>query len=124
MAEKHKKSLAQFGSWAFIIGVVLALIVGILGNFLNPNLVALSVSILIVMGLVVGFLNVTENETNTFLMSTVSLVIVTGLGTSVLGSIPLIGPSMSSTLGKVMIFIIPATVVVALKAIYSVAHDE
>jgi hypothetical protein len=119
----HSK-LSKFGGWAFIIGVIISLLLGVFSNFGGDELRALLVSGLIIMGLVVGFLNVTANETQPFLLATVSLVIVAGLGSSVLSDIKIVGPALSHTLGSVMIFIIPAVLVVALKAVYAIAHDE
>ena len=37
MTDENKSNFSVFGSWAFIIGVVLALIIGVFSNFLNPE---------------------------------------------------------------------------------------
>lgn len=118
---KEANLLAKIGSWAFIIGVIIALIVGIFSaGKANP----VTTSVLIVLGLIVGFLNVTGRETTPFLLAAVSLVIVSSFGGTKLGAIPTIGVTLEGTLGALMTFVIPATIIVALKAIWALAHDE
>ncbi len=121
MAKKSTNMLAKIGSWAFIIGVVIALLVGV---FTKGAGNAVTTSVLILLGLIVGFLNVTGRETTPFLLSAVSLVIVLNFGGTVLGDVATIGAYLSGTMHAMMIFVIPATIIVALKAIYALAHDE
>lgn len=118
---KKVSTLEKIGSIAFIIGVIIALLIGIVsfGEF-----DATLVFVLIVMGLIVGLLNVGSHETTPFLMSTVSLVIVTALGGNVLGATPVVGKYLASTLSSLMTFVIPATIIVALKTIYALAQDN
>jgi len=111
------KGNSAFGSWAFIIGVIIAIISGFfsLGPFL--------VSALVVMGLLVGFLNITGQEIERFLFSGLSLVIVTALGGNYLSNITYIGSILNNVFGAIMVFVIPAVIVVALKIIYSTARN-
>lgn len=115
-----KNNLAKVGVWAFIIGVILALIGGIVASFVGAAVVT---SILIVLGLIVGFLNITDKETSNYLLAAVSLVIVTALGGQVLGSVAIVGNFLSSVLTAIMTFVVPAVIIVALKAIYNIAKD-
>ncbi|MBI2574745.1 hypothetical protein HYV82_02575 [Candidatus Woesearchaeota archaeon] len=115
-------SLAKIGSWAFILGVIIAVVAGVLqAQSETPS--PMLTSLLIVLGLVVGFLNVTGKETTPFLLATVSLVIVS-MGGDVLGKVATVGPYISGVLGSIMTFVVPATIIVALKAIYALASDE
>jgi len=77
---------------------------------------------LILLGLIVGFLNVTGRETTPFLLAALALVIVSWMGGPIfnLGWLTI----LQSVLNAIMIFVIPATIIVALKAIYALAHDE
>jgi len=120
MSKDNTDLVAKIGSWAFIIGVVIALLVGIFGSGNAP----VATSVLIVLGLIVGLLNVTGRETTPFLLASVSLVIVASMGGTVLSGVAKIGPTLQSVLGAIMTFVIPATIIVALKAIYALAHDE
>ena len=120
MSNKDIDLVAKIGSWAFIIGVVVALLLGVFGSGNTP----IATSALIVLGLIVGLLNVTGRETTPFLLASVSLVIVSSMGGAVLAGVAQIGPKLQGVLGAIMTFVIPATIIVALKAIYALAHDE
>lgn len=122
------------GARAFLVGVILAFIGGIVINFglgLNPFIFAL----LALLGLFLGFfINVTDNNGTRFLMSAVSLVIVsfagiqstTSLTTVEFAEVSIIGIEVgkiiSSTLSALLILLIPATIVVAIKSLFSVAQ--
>ena len=110
--------MEKFGSWAFIIGVVIAIVAG------YWPLNALITSVLIVLGLVVGLVNITGHETERFLLAAVSLVIVAKFGGDYLSTIEVVGPYFSSVFGAVQTFVIPATIIVALKTIYALAQDK
>jgi len=115
---KKVSVVQKIGSWAFILGIVIALIAG----FWQLNVVVTSV--LIVLGLIVGFLNVTGHETTHFLLATVALVIVSTFGGDVLASVAVIGKTMQQTLHAIIVFVIPATIVVAIKAVYELASSQ
>lgn len=124
MAKKNSaKSIQKIGSWAFIVGVVIAIIAGVVyasEGALSPAIV----SILVVLGLIVGFLNVTGKETMSFLAAGVSLILVTYFGGNALGSIVTIGPYLVSVFGAILAFVVAATIIVCLKAIWALAADE
>lgn len=101
------------GGWAFIIGVIIAVLVGLFSS------VSAWLWALVVIGLIVGFLNVSGGESSNFLLAAVSLLIVTVLGDDVMSSIRILG----SVLNAITAMVVPATVIVALKSIYSLAKD-
>ena len=117
------------GAWAFLIGVVLALLIGLSTNVLSiPSLTTYSsfiYGILIILGLIVGFMNVATQNTQTFLMAGAVLVIVSKFGMdSVSGS--LIGFPIADTVktvfGALLTLFVPATIVVALKSVFNIAR--
>ncbi|NCN98795.1 hypothetical protein COU62_03490 [Candidatus Pacearchaeota archaeon CG10_big_fil_rev_8_21_14_0_10_35_219] len=123
MAIRAKENLV--GAWAFLIGVVLAIGAGILSfGSLHPIILG----ILIILGLVVGisFISVSDKDVNAFLMAAVSLVIVSFAGISGLGSIEFgvipIGRYVSSTLGALLVMLVPATIIVSIKSMFSIAQ--
>jgi hypothetical protein len=117
-----KESTSKFGVWAFIIGIVLALIGGVIVSLIGKGQTAIT-AILIVLGLIVGFLNVTKSETKDYLLAAVSLILVTYFGGQVLSVVPVIGSYLQSVFGSIITFVIPATIIVSLKAIYALAQD-
>ena len=64
------------GAWAFLIGVILAVVVGI---FAGSNINPIILGVLALLGLVVGYF-VAEKNIQTFLLAAVSLVIVSFAG--------------------------------------------
>ncbi len=114
-------ALAKVGSWAFILGVIIAVVAGLVDLGGNSATVT---GLLIALGMIVGFLNVTGKETTAFLLASVSLVFVSKFGAEVMGAVPTIGPYINGVFGAILTFVVPATIIVALKAIYALAADE
>lgn len=115
MAESKK-----MGEWAFIIGVVIAIVVSLIK--VSGTLAGWLVLLLVVVGLIVGLLNVTEKEATPFLVASVALLIAGTVGGS-LSVIPLIGSYLQAIVQNIAVFVAPAAIVVALKAIQSLAKD-
>ncbi|MDO8460218.1 MAG: hypothetical protein Q7S74_03860 [Nanoarchaeota archaeon] len=111
------------GAWAFLIGVILAVLLGIFaGQYSNP----LISGILAVLGLIVGYF-VYQKDVQTFLFAAVSLVIVSyaGMQGIVLDAAIrgiAIGRIVSSVLSALLAMFVPATIVVALKTVFSLAQ--
>ena len=125
MAIRDKENL--WGAWAFLIGVVLALAVGILSASLG-QLNGIILAVLVILGLVVGFgfYTVSAKAVNTFLVASVSLVIVSFAGAEGIAGIQFlninIGNIVSSTLGALLVMLVPATIVVAIKSLFSISQ--
>ena len=118
------------GAWAFLIGVILAVIIGLgTSSFLSFERVtaysAQIYAILVILGLVVGFsIKVSGKDAQTFLVAGAILVIVSKFGMeSVVGSLIGIGvgDTVSSTFAALLALFVPATIVVALKTVFSMA---
>jgi len=123
-----KRSLASSASnvviaWAFIVGVVAAVVIGIFGATFLAEWQGALISLLVVAGIIVGFFNISPEETNNYLLAAVSLVIVSSLGGQALAQVDMIGMYLSSIFNALMAFIVPAVIVVGLKAVYYVAKD-
>ena len=116
------------GAWAFLICVVLAIIVGIVtGIFTSVSVTPLDLGILSILGLFVGFF-VAEKDISTFLIASISLVVVSYIGISglILGAAISglnIGNIISSVLQSLLALFVPATIVVALKSVFSIAKS-
>ena len=108
---KPKNVVQKVGSIAFIIGLIIAIIAGFW------PLGAVMTSILIVLGIIVGFLNVTGKETNSFLFATLVLVVMATQGGQLLINIQYVGQMLQNIFTAMVVFIIPAALVVSLKAI-------
>ena len=106
------------GSWAFLVGVVLAVVAGILAalNVIDLTSVALA-SILMALGAIVGLLNVTRKETGSFLLAGISIIIASVFGAGVAMAVP----GVSSILGALLFIVVPATIIVAIKSAFELA---
>ena len=115
----------RVGAWAFLIGVVLALIGGVLGA-LSENLNPFLIGLLLILGLIIGFSGVAPNDINKFMMSSVSLVIVSFAGTAGVRNIEFLSWQLanivSSTLGALLVLLVPATIVVAIRSLFSISQ--
>jgi len=107
------------GHYTFIAGVILAIIVGLLGIRTLPY----TTLILVLLGLIVGFLlNVTTSKTTEFLVAAIALI-VAGTASGILTIIPVIGLYLQNILSAIAVFVAPAAVIVALKAVFILAED-
>jgi hypothetical protein len=126
MPIRSRESL--IGAWAFLAGIILAVVVGVFATFVGTaNATPIVLSLLAVLGLVVGYF-VSEKDVQTFLLASVSLVIVSfagiqGLVLSAAVSGININELITSVLGALLFLFIPATIVVALKTVFSLARS-
>ncbi|MEK6875230.1 MAG: hypothetical protein AABX30_00945 [Nanoarchaeota archaeon] len=116
------------GAWAFLIGVILAISIGISTSIFSiPTITKYSPAIygvLVLLGIGVGFMNLHGRDTQSFLLAGTALVIVSKFGMeSVSGTIIgiKIGIAVSSAFSALLILFVPATIIVALKAVFDLA---
>ena len=106
-------NLEQIGKWAFIVGLVIAVLAGL---FFQP---AWAIWVLAILGVIVGFLNITAEDTRGFLLAAIALT----LSATALNSIPVVGTAFSYVLPFVVAFVAGATIVVALKELFQTARS-
>ena len=114
MAEKMKM-MDKLPSWLFLLGVVIAIVLGLV--FPGSGAVA---ALLAVIGVVVGLLNITAAEVKQFLIASIALIVAAGGFTL----IPLIGEMLGNVLGYIVAMVAPAAVIVALIAIWNLAKGK
>ena len=105
---------ARGGSWAFLIGVILEVIFGAFGSLDTWVL-----WVLVIAGIIVGLMNIADEEVSPFLMSSIALIIASAFGGSVLDALPLLG----GILNALLVLFVPATIIVAIKHVFSFAHQ-
>ena len=100
------------GKWAFLIGLIIAVVAGLIqGVYTIPY----AILILVILGLIVGFLNIAEKNVVKLL---VAIIVLMGVGSMTLVAIPLIGESyLNPILTNFVAFVGAAGLVVAIKAI-------
>jgi len=107
------KSSNIIGSWAFLIGVILAIVLG--AGLLQSN--STWAIILVIIGLIVGLLNIADEEASPFLISGVVLIIASSLGQQALSAIPVLDGILSALLA----IFVPATIIVAVRNVFGLA---
>ena len=116
----------KIGSYSFIIGVIIAVLLGLAIPMLEGATPWL-ISLMIILGLIVGFLNVSGKQTKEFLIIAVALVIVAFAGGSsslgTLGDVLYIGIYLQGIFDALMAFVVPTTIVVALKDMWALAQS-
>jgi uncharacterized membrane protein len=115
---KKTRDMHRLGEFAFIVGILLAILVGLFSGSFNE--VAIS-TVFIALGLIVGLLNITKKEMEKFLIASVALLLAGAAG---LQNLPTIGKYIGPIFTNIATFVAPAVVVVALKAIYEIASKK
>lgn len=108
---------SQVGRWAFILGIIIAVLLGFV-TF------SFSTLILVILGLIVGFINVAEKETQSFLIAVVALLII---GASALQVFNVLGGGLVTWLETVLtsfiVFVAASGLVVALKTVLDIEKE-
>jgi anaerobic C4-dicarboxylate transporter len=135
-----KDMWGKIAVWAFIIGVVIALLIGLWQayNLQNNETPILSTDngvwvgwILAFLGLIVGLLailgrgTITKAETPAFLMAGIALLIMYGVFNSVEDMLkPWLGPLLAGISWPLAIFIAPAVGILSIKAIWDIGKED
>jgi hypothetical protein len=124
--------LKTIGSWLFLIGILVAVIVGVIFAANETWLADYSGTIstlLAVLGFVVGILsffavgNITKERVPTFLIAALMLV---GIGASApfFTNVDLVGPYFTWIAGMLAVFVAPAAGLLAIRAIWDAGKTE
>jgi hypothetical protein len=110
-----KTTESKLGHWVFLAGFAIAIILGIVW----PGRIWIA-SILVLLGIIVGFLNIRASEVNQFLLAAVALI----LSIKSFELIPAIGTGITNILAYITIFVAAAAVIVALIAVWKLASTK
>ena len=115
----------KIGHYSFIGGVIIAVVLGLASSQLGAATVAWLTSLLVVLGLTVGFLNVAGKEVKDFLLVATVLIIAAFAGgaSDILGAVQTIGPYLAGVFTQILAFVVPATVVVGLKEVWTLGQN-
>ena len=114
--------LDAIGGYAFIAGILISLGLGIGATAitLSSNMVTGLVVILVLLGLIVGFVNVTKREMRDFLIAVIAIGII---GSANLDTIPYIGNALANIVAYIAVFVAPAALVVAIKEVLNLGKS-
>jgi len=118
----------QVGSWAFILGVVIAVIVGIVGTFVGLGAAAGWITlVLVILGFIVGFINISGKELNDFLTAGIAVILTSGFAMAPLLALDVLiaplGTLLNNMFSNIVVFAAPAVLIVGLKAVFNIAKS-
>jgi len=109
--------MALVGKVVFIVGLVISVAGGIAGGEgFEQSWIGW---VLAVLGLIVGVLNVSDSDSQTFLLAAIALAV----GANSLGAIPGAGEHLAGIIANLVLFVGGAVLVVAAKSLFAVARD-
>lgn len=117
----------RYGEWAFLIGIVIAALLGVFALFavqLGDQMLVWIYALLAILGLVVGLMNITEKETMHFLVSAIALALLPSALDPLTTVIPVSEQPLIKFTAAIGVFVAPAAFIVALKAIYNLAAKK
>lgn len=119
--------MKKVGHYSFLVGILLALVLALFSTSLSNRASSIMLLVLIVLGIVVGFLNITAKEMTEFLVAAIALIVMASVSTTLViidQYVPGLGSIMQSILSYIAIFVAPAALIVAIKAIVELAEKE
>lgn len=102
------------GSWAFLIGVILVLYFAIFDRTNQGIQWAL-----LIIGLIIGILNVTGEESRSFMLSGLVLILASVLGQGAIA----VSVHLTRALYALLLIFVPATIIVAARNVVILAKD-
>jgi hypothetical protein len=118
MAKKGLVKTSTIGKWAFIVGIVIAILTGFWQQVWFP-------AVLFVLGVVVGFFNVSKDEVLLYLAAVAVLLLSAA---SLLNLQNLIGGVATKILGAILAnfsaFVAASGLVVAIRTVIALGKDE
>ncbi|MDD4049796.1 MAG: hypothetical protein PHX47_02190 [Candidatus ainarchaeum sp.] len=109
--------LEKIGAFAFLGGILISIIFGLIYNINHP--VWLS-TVLIILGLVVGLLNIEDKNISLFLIASITFIATSNS----INAIPVIGDVLRGVLVNLVYFVAPAALVVSIVAIIRVSNSK
>lgn len=115
--KKNEIEMHKLAHYSFFVGLLIAIIAGFFGGVFAPEVL---VTTLVVLGFMVGLFNLTAKETTPFLMASIALMLA---GIVNLGLIPGVGIYLRNILSNIVVFVVPAAIIVAMKTIWKLASE-
>ncbi|MCX6774523.1 MAG: hypothetical protein NTY99_00315 [DPANN group archaeon] len=109
------KGMEKYGHWLFLLGVVLAVVLG----FAMPDK-GWAMGLLALIGLIVGLVNITATEVKDFLIAAIALIVAAGS----FALIPMVGTYIVEIMKYLLAMVAPAATIVALVQIWKLAKSK
>src|SRR3989338_11442851 len=117
-----KQPVEKLGVMAFLVGAVIAIILGAIS--VPAQYLGIKVLVLAFLGIVVGYLNVQDHELQLFLIATLTLIGVSNVFTVVLSDVPVFGATLVNIFQNLLVFFASGAGVLAIKAVLDIASEK
>lgn len=114
------KDAAKVGAWSFVVGLAIAVILGLLPTALSP---VNTILLLGIIGIIVGLLNVTDRGLMLYLVANIAFLAAASSLLAVILAVPAVGTYLAGIVSNIAMFVAPGAAVVSLKALYDVSKD-
>lgn len=108
--------MKNLGRWAFIIGIIIAILLGFI-TFAYATL------ILVILGVIVGFMNVSDKESHNYLVAVIALMVVGVAGLQAFSVFGSLYTWVSTVLASFITFVAASSVVVAVKVLLDINQE-
>jgi len=108
---------SNLGRWAFVVGLIISVLLGFV-TFSYASLV------LVILGLIVGFMNVSDKEASNYLIAVIALMIVGVAGLQALAVLGSLYDWISTVLTSFITFAAASAVIVAIKELFDMGRGE
>jgi hypothetical protein len=106
------------GRWAFLVGLAIA----VLASFIIGYATTIAL-ILFLLGLVIGFLNISQKDSTKFLLATIALLTGGIASMTALSVFGMVSAYLSAILGNFVAFVSAAALVVAIKVVVETGRN-
>lgn len=121
MARRKSKSRGAsanlVGKVLFIAGVILALLAGLIPNLDEFTFI---VWVLVILGALIGIINISPGEQTQFLVAGTALLMVS---VGVVALLPILGSIVTNIFKNIIAFVAPTVFIVAVTAVLNLAKD-
>lgn len=108
---------SKAGRWAFLLGLIVAVLLGF-------TTFAYSSLVLVILGLIVGFINISEKETSSYLIAVIALLVIGVAGLQVFSILGTgINTWIQTVLASFVTFVAASGLVVAIKSILQMGQQ-
>ena len=115
----------KLGEYAFLACILIAILAGLAAGFaeFSSGWVALT---LVILGVIVGFTTITEEEVTPFLMAAIAFTVASSGGWFLVinEAVAKLGTVINSIVFNIASFVAPAAILLATKAVYQLARKK
>jgi hypothetical protein len=111
----------HIGKWAFLVGLVAAIVIAAKAGTGVP---LWAILLLALDGVIVGILNVTDDEASPFLVAAIAFMVGFMVLAELFGQVEVGFPVVGAIFTMLNVFVAPSAVIVALKVMFDKARDK